>query len=723
MSYVKTEWATGDVITAQKLNNMEDGIEAVDEYAEIFTSDVSESVENWLDNHPEATTTVEDNAITTPKLQDGAVTTPKLANGSVTDDKLASDGIKVEVTDLKTDFNLTINATLIDNGIIISDGSLSTPAVGYAYTDYIEVVPNTKLKVHTILPTTTGYIAVYDGDKNFLFGVNTNNGTTNFVDLKISVPYNGKYIRCCCYTYNTDSTRFSVKYDVTVLENYLKLNAIPIDGLNDLLLYDKEGTHFPMAKYELGGMYNGSAFPYPQYNYYPNRVIEQDFLQYNKDIIVSCLSGFEFSICYYSSRNETDFTTATPWVTKTSVPANSIFRIAIHKNPEEAPNPDIYRNAIFWMFASDEKTIIDRNNDVLTNAEASCMYGINDSGVQNAKKKISLLVTTDVHGFEQGMKSAILYLNKMPFIDRGICLGDITPAYYSDTDGTWYTDIINSASKPFATILGNHDGGNGKNASQCATVAESFAKWIQPTASKIGIPTLDKPYYAINDTTHKISMVFLNSYDVPDTADGGGNFVVSRGAEVISQTQVDWLLGVLDSIPTDYTLVLFAHSFPYSNIGEAGNWTQYQTNLVGNSEACYTDLIPDIINAWKNGTSLVKTYNPQISDVSESVTINHDFSTRGAGLFACHVVGHGHRDVIAHSATYTDQKAIGLCATANDNYQNGSADLPRVMGEKSEDAITLLSIIPSYKRINLVRIGSNVSTLMVDRTMISISYD
>lgn len=107
MSYVKTEWATGDVITAQKLNNMEDGIEAIDEYADIFTADVSESVENWLDDHPEATTTVEDNAITTPKLQDGAVTTPKLANGSVTDDKLASDGIKAEVTDLKTDFNNT----------------------------------------------------------------------------------------------------------------------------------------------------------------------------------------------------------------------------------------------------------------------------------------------------------------------------------------------------------------------------------------------------------------------------------------------------------------------------------------------------------------------------------------------------------------------------------------------------------------------------------------
>lgn len=58
---------------------------------------VQEAVDAWLDDHPEATTTV----------QDGAITTAKLANGSVTDDKLAADGIKAEVSDLKTDFKDT----------------------------------------------------------------------------------------------------------------------------------------------------------------------------------------------------------------------------------------------------------------------------------------------------------------------------------------------------------------------------------------------------------------------------------------------------------------------------------------------------------------------------------------------------------------------------------------------------------------------------------------
>lgn len=58
---------------------------------------VQEAVDAWLDDHPEATTTV----------QDGAITTAKLADGSVTDDKLAADGIKAEVSDLKTDLEET----------------------------------------------------------------------------------------------------------------------------------------------------------------------------------------------------------------------------------------------------------------------------------------------------------------------------------------------------------------------------------------------------------------------------------------------------------------------------------------------------------------------------------------------------------------------------------------------------------------------------------------
>lgn len=43
------------------------------EYEEIFTGDVGESVSNWLDEHPEATTTVEDRSLTEKKLVVGTL--------------------------------------------------------------------------------------------------------------------------------------------------------------------------------------------------------------------------------------------------------------------------------------------------------------------------------------------------------------------------------------------------------------------------------------------------------------------------------------------------------------------------------------------------------------------------------------------------------------------------------------------------------------------------
>lgn len=99
-----TDW-TGD-LDGHNLDEMAESIETLESavgtlqtdvatvkedlqsYEDIFTGNVDESVQNWLDAHPEATTTI----------QDGAVTTPKLADGSVTRDKLSEDFAFAETT-------------------------------------------------------------------------------------------------------------------------------------------------------------------------------------------------------------------------------------------------------------------------------------------------------------------------------------------------------------------------------------------------------------------------------------------------------------------------------------------------------------------------------------------------------------------------------------------------------------------------------------------------
>ena len=54
-------------------------------------SKVDAAVSSWLDQHPEATTTVEDGAVTTPKLADGAVTSDKIAVGTILPDDISTD--------------------------------------------------------------------------------------------------------------------------------------------------------------------------------------------------------------------------------------------------------------------------------------------------------------------------------------------------------------------------------------------------------------------------------------------------------------------------------------------------------------------------------------------------------------------------------------------------------------------------------------------------------
>lgn len=78
---------TGDELSSVKenLNQVEGDVNSLKQYENIFTADVDESVQNWLDDHPEATTTVEDHSLTLNKFVLGA-------NGFVTPEQFGAVG-------------------------------------------------------------------------------------------------------------------------------------------------------------------------------------------------------------------------------------------------------------------------------------------------------------------------------------------------------------------------------------------------------------------------------------------------------------------------------------------------------------------------------------------------------------------------------------------------------------------------------------------------------
>ena len=366
-----------------------------------------------------------------------------------------------------------------------------------------------------------------------------------------------------------------------------------------------------------------------------------------------------------------------------------------------------------------ENDVVNRNLDVLPAVHACVGFGKSVGGVLNSEEGWGMLITTDVHARETVMQNAITYFNKYPFLHIGMCLGDMAASNYAQTDGTWYTNKVNTAAKPWYTVLGNHDGGNSTDGSISATVGDQFTKWIAPTLTKMGMPSLTVPYYAVHNTTYGVSAIFLDCYDVPDTK-SGNDFVVSRGTSAYSQAQINWFISELNNVPSGHHLLIFQHGYTGASTKETCAWSQAY-NVVNNISS-YGELIPDIVNAWVTGGTLSDTYTTEVTGLS-SITVSADFTSRGTGVFAGYVVGHYHRDLIAHSTKYSYQKIIALCCTADGLWQGENSDLPRVEDTKSQDCLTVLCVNKTRKTVNLARVGANWTISMTQRIGYAVSYD
>lgn len=366
--------------------------------------------------------------------------------------------------------------------------------------------------------------------------------------------------------------------------------------------------------------------------------------------------------------------------------------------------------------------IVERNKDVEHIMLAAAAYGVNSWGNANVGKLFTMLAVADIHKSYTQMDNAIDYLNYYDCIDCGICLGDINNSNYTSSDGVWYRDAVARAQKPFLTVLGNHDGGNYGNPTECGTPRKAFEKFIKPNVGHIGIDDLDCAYYMKLIHEYKIALIVLTNWDYPDTPGPDGQPAVDRSYEVYSQKQTDFLIDALYQIPMGYHLILCAHNHPYqitiepsafTQPGECGIHSPYGNNY----------MVPDIIHAWQHGKALKKDYPPEIlTEYLPVLSVDCDFSARGKGDFVCYLIGHHHRDFVGRNGKYDDQRLIALAAAANDLWQNYGSDLPRAKGTKAEDLLTTVSIDTAKRQIRLVRIGSNMTIDLRERTYHIVQY-
>ena len=363
------------------------------------------------------------------------------------------------------------------------------------------------------------------------------------------------------------------------------------------------------------------------------------------------------------------------------------------------------------------KDVIKRNKDVEDVLYASCKYGIHKYGKSNIEKLLSILVVSDVHQCVLQLKSAIKYLNHYDAIDLGMNLGDMQARNYAETNGKWYKNAINKCNKPFLTVLGNHDVGNSTDKKVSATADQAFNKFIKAAIHKADAGLVEKPYYSKRMDDYKVEFIVLNNYDNPNDIDDCGNFMVSRGETCFSQNQVDWFINELLNVPKEYGVIICLHDFPCAvNIIECG-WSQTDAVTADDTQ----NMLCDIVNAWINGEDFYAEYL-QGGNKLTKVKVNCVFSKRGKGDFISYFSGHRHQDIIAESEKYPEQKVIYFPAMAMDEWQNFCSDLPRVKGTKTEDVFTVVSVNRETRELRLVRIGSYITSSLIERKYFVVKY-
>lgn len=370
-----------------------------------------------------------------------------------------------------------------------------------------------------------------------------------------------------------------------------------------------------------------------------------------------------------------------------------------------------------------KETIIARNRDVEHIVNAALNLGHYKCGQQH-EKHFGMLVMSDVHRSYQQMTNMVAYLNYKDGIDVGISLGDHMGDHFAENDAQWYINDVLHSKKRIFTVIGNHDTGNRTDAEKSGTTEQLFEKYLLPLREHMGLPELDKTYYAVDFEEYNVVLIVLNNYMTPDVRDENGDFRYNRGLSCMDQEELDWLVETLKAVPQGCHVIIARHDYPDEPIETPCAWTQ-ETFGIYVHESAYgkCNVVPDIVNAWINGTTLKKAYEPLPKyEGLPTLTVDADFTARGTGVFVTYLTGHVHRDHRGTASPYTNQTILTFPCSGSDTWSNADSDLPRLEGTKAEDCLTVLAVDTKHRRVNMVRIGANITNTMVDRTYTSFTY-
>lgn len=288
----------------------------------------------------------------------------------------------------------------------------------------------------------------------------------------------------------------------------------------------------------------------------------------------------------------------------------------------------------------------------------------------------------------------------------------------SETSLEWLNNTVSLVTAnnnlPYLQVKGNHDICNITRAQYRSTIGSLIQ---QHAAVQWGSSDGAYGYYDItpNATIGTVRIIMLDPFDYPD-----GEFPNTRAFQTatFSQSQIDWLIATLLNAATNNCHVITMMHYSFGD-----NSLNFNDEKAKPDATFYQDafMIPDIIDAIQNKTTLNKTYPDSVG--TQNITVNQNFSSAGNLDYICHLFGHIHS-----KNDYWCQKTDGskmydilmLGESALGTYGNALNKVYREPGTINEIEFSALEIDTVEKTIYRVSYGAflkyDKTNLNSDRT-------
>lgn len=703
----------------------------IDEIAGQHGDEIRAAVDEWLAEHPEVTTTVQDNSLTTAKYVDGSVTPAKLdrtystpadlasvnenltnelnvldarmdefaslPEGSTTADAelvdirvgvdgkthpTAGDAVRGQVVDLKSDLYSQIgideNVNFFDSNNKINayiNGSSTIVANNSNRLAWAKLMPNSSynLTITKKANTDMQIILCNTMPANGVTGKNKYDVSASATSVDYNFQTDASYVYIAFKYWATSATTYTENevlgsISITLVENaFDRVGAKSGEIPNNIWVYGSIEASDGQQKYS-----SQTTLISPVYI---DRRIKSASPNSGYFIAIFAFDKGEYIGCYGGSQTSPDGTFAKSYnIKKVAINFNTLraayptYQFKILLGKLDSPYTNIVDNIVFEYNTTVSDETIDERDNVRALEQARNIRSNNNIA------PLTLMHFSDIHGNKDRLQDIVNYGNRYsPYINDIICTGDMVAGAYPDGMSWW--DSVDGAER-ILTCIGNHDAVTAQSGGSLIDMATLCSAFITPYIDNWGtvVHSSDKTYYHKDYSAQKVRLIVLDCMH-----DDSG--------------QISWLESVLaDAITNNLHVVIATH------------YSSYPRNIV----ACDFSPAKDLSNYMMDTID---------ADVVSAV----DAFQNNGGNFVCYLAGHNHQDSILTVNGYPNQLVISVTCATNVYAQFKNSDQSR-FGDFS-NAVNVTTINTADKTVSIKRLGADMDMFLRDRKTFSYDYE